>query len=224
MADFKPELIIFDLDGTLVDSSPDIVVAINKMLAAIQQTAYPEEQVKQWMGNGAQMLIKRALTGQLEPDNEPENLAQAMALFSDFYSAQVCVHSQLYAGVKEGLEQFKAAKVNLACVTNKPERFTLPLLAEIGIKNYFQFIASGETFAEMKPEPLPLLETAKIFAIEAKQALMVGDSVNDIQAGKRAGFKTALVPYGYLGKYTVDELNADYTVESIARLASLFCE
>ena len=88
----------------------------------------------------------RALTGQLEPGDEPENLAQAMALFSDFYSEQVCVQSQLYAGVKEGLERLQAAKIKLACVTNKPARFTLPLLTEIGLKDYFQLVVSGDTF------------------------------------------------------------------------------
>ncbi len=219
---FQPELIVFDLDGTLVDSSPDLAIAVNRMLTTFKQANYPEQQIKQWMGNGAEMLIKRALTGEQEPVKAPDNLAEAMHLFFGFYQENICVHSQLYAGVKEGLEQLQAAHINLACVTNKPAQFTLPLLAEIGLKDYFQFIASGDTFSTMKPDPLPLTETAKIFAIEAQQSLMVGDSINDIQAGQRAGFKTALVPYGYIGKYTPAELNADYTITSIIQLAELF--
>lgn len=217
---FKPELIVFDLDGTLVDSSPDIANAINKMLSAIDHDTHPEQQIKHWMGCGASQLIKRALTGELEPVTEPENLTQAMTLFFDFYARNVCEQSQLYAGVIEGLEQLKAANIKLACVTNKPTQFTLPLLAEIGLKDYFQFIASGDTFAVMKPDPLPLLEAAKALAVNTGEALMVGDSISDIQAGKRAGFKTALVPYGYIGHYTPDELNADYQPESIEHLAA----
>ena len=220
---FKPELIVFDLDGTLVDSSPDIATAINQMLADLNQDTYSEQQIKQWLGYGATRLIKCALTGELNPQAEPAKLQQAISLYFKFYSANICVKSLLYAGVKEGLEQLKAANIHLACVTNKPTQFTLPLLTEIGIKDYFQFIASGDTFQRMKPDPLPLIEAAKAVAVDPEYALMVGDSINDIQAGKRAGFKTALVPYGYIGKYTLDELNADYQFDSIEYLAKLFC-
>jgi len=104
---------------------------------------------------------------------------------------------------------------------HKPTLFTLPLLTEIGIKDYFPFIASGDTFSKMKPDPLPLLEAAKFFANEEEHVLMVGDSINDIQAGKSAGFKTALVPYGYIGKYSCDQLGADYQIDSIAHLSEL---
>ncbi len=220
---FKPELIVFDLDGTLVDSSPDLAVAINRMLTALKQENYPEAQIQQWMGNGAKMLIQRALTGEQEPAHTPKKLSEAMHLFSHYYQENICVHSQLYEGVKGGLKQLQAAHINLACVTNKPAQFTTPLLAKIGLKDYFQFVASGDTFPVMKPDPLPLLETAKIFAVETTQSLMVGDSINDMQAGQRAGFKTALVPYGYLGKYTPAELKADYAITNISQLAELFC-
>ena len=223
MTNFKPELIVFDLDGTLVDSSPDIATAVNQMLSELNQDTYPEQQIKQWLGNGATMLIKCALTGELEPQIEPANLQQAMSLYFNFYSANICVKSQLYSGVKTGLEYLKTADIKLACITNKPSLLTIPLLTEIGIKNYFQFIASGDTFQRMKPDPLPLLEAAKATGVALDNALMVGDSKNDIQAGKCAGFKTALVPYGYIGKYTLDELDADYQIDSIEHLAGLLC-
>ncbi|MCF7969695.1 MAG: phosphoglycolate phosphatase [Methylococcaceae bacterium] len=219
---FNPELIVFDLDGTLVDSVPDIAIAINKMLVALQQATYTEEQVRQWVGNGAEMLITRALTGILEPTEKPHNLTQARALFNQFYSANVCDKSELYLGVIEGLGLLKAAGVKLACVTNKPEKFTLPLLEHLGLKDYFQFIASGDSYPVMKPDPLPLLAAAQFFLVDGAQCLMVGDSINDIQAGKRAGFKTAAVSYGYAGKYTLDELEADYTLDRIDQIVALF--
>ena len=221
MKHFNPELIVFDLDGTLVDSVPDIAIAINKMLAALQQATYTEDQVRQWVGNGAEMLIKRALTGILEPTEVPQKLAQAISLFDQFYSANVCDKSELYLGVIEGLDALKIAGISMACVTNKPEKFTLPLLEQLGLKDYFQFIASGDSYPVMKPDPLPLLEAAKFFSADVRQCLMVGDSINDIQAGKRAEFKTAAVSYGYAGKYTLDELEADYTLDRIDQLIGL---
>ncbi|OQK16549.1 hypothetical protein AU255_01185 [Methyloprofundus sedimenti] len=221
MTPFKPKLIVFDLDGTLVDSSPDISNAINLMLSALNQQTYSKQQIRHWMGNGVTMLIKRALTGELNPLTDPDNLQLAKRVFSDFYRQNVCVESQLYAGVKEGLDQLQAAKINLACVTNKPALFTSSLLTEIGIIDYFPFIASGDTYSRMKPDPLPLLEAANFFANETEHALMVGDSINDIRAGKSAGFKTALVPYGYIGKYSCDQLGADYQIDSIAHLSEL---
>jgi phosphoglycolate phosphatase len=221
MKKFNPELIVFDLDGTLVDSVPDLTIAINKMLAAVQQTTYTEDQVRQWVGNGAEILIKRALTGTLEPIEVPQNLAQAISLFDQFYSAKVCDKSKLYSGVIEGLEALKMAGISMACVTNKPEKFTLPLLEHLGLKDYFQFIASGDSYPVMKPAPLPLLEAAKFFSVDVRQCLMVGDSISDIQAGKRAGFKTAVVSYGYAGKYTLDELEADYKLDRIDQLTGL---
>lgn len=220
---FKPELIVFDLDGTLVDSSPDIASAINNMLSSLDLHTHPEQQIRHWMGSGARKLIKRALTGNFEPTTEPGNYAEAEQIFYDFYARNVCQHSRLYRGVQEGLQQLKAADIKLACVTNKPAQFTTPLLADIGLLDYFQFIASGDTYHAMKPDPFPLMEAAKATATTSERALMVGDSVNDIQAGKRAGFKTAVVPYGYIGRHTVAELDADYQVDSIAHLAALFC-
>ena len=167
LKNFKPRLIVFDLDGTLVDSSPDIATAINQMLTELNLHTYPEQQIKQWLGYGATRLIKCALTGELELQLEPANLQQAMSLYFNYYSANICVESQLYAGVKEGLEQLKAAGIKLACVTNKPALLTMPLLTEIGINDYFQFIASGDTFQRMKPDPLQLLEAAKAVVVDS---------------------------------------------------------
>lgn len=145
-----------------------------------------------------------------------------LALFFKFYAQNTCTHSQLYSGVQEGLEQLKSTNIKLACVTNKPSQFTLPLLKKIGLKDFFQFIASGDSYSHMKPDPMPLLEASKACGISIKQTLMVGDSISDVQAGKNAGSKTALVPYGYIGKYTINELGADYNINQIDQLLEVF--
>jgi len=215
-------LIALDLDGTLIDSAPDLSDAINNMLAALGQQQYPQIAVQQWVGNGVVMLIKRALTGQMEPAADPENLAEALALFADLYEAHVFERSIIYPGVMDGLLQLKEKGFKLACITNKIKRFTQPLMTKTGMAGYFDFIVCGDSFARMKPDPLPLLKTAEYFDIEPAQAVMVGDSINDMRAGRSAGFKTALVPYGYAGKYSIKDLNADYQIRTIVELADLF--
>jgi len=215
-------LIALDLDGTLVDSAPDLSNAINNMLAGLGMRQHSESAIKQWVGNGVVMLIKRALTGQMEPAADPENLAEALALFGDLYEAHVYERSVVYPGVMEGLEQLKEKGFKLACITNKIRRFTQPLMAKAGMAGYFDFIVCGDSFVRMKPDPLPLLKTAEHFDIEPAQALMVGDSINDMRAGRSAGFRTASVPYGYAGKYSIEDLNADYQIQTIVELVDLF--
>jgi phosphoglycolate phosphatase len=215
-------LIALDLDGTLVDSAPDLSNAINNMLAGLGMRQHSEAAIKQWVGNGVVMLIKRALAGQMEPAADPENLTEALALFGDLYEAHVYERSVVYPGVMEGLEQLKEKGFKLACITNKIRRFTQPLMIKTGMAGYFDFIVCGDSFPRMKPDPLPLLKTAEHFDIEPAQALMVGDSINDMRAGRSAGFKTASVPYGYAGKYSIEDLNADYQIQTIVELVDLF--
>jgi phosphoglycolate phosphatase len=215
-------LIALDLDGTLINSAPDLSDAVNKMLAELGLRQHPQAAVEQWVGNGVVMLIKRALTGQMAPAADPENLAEALALFGDFYEAHVYERSVIYPGVMEGLQQLKEKGFKLACITNKIERFTQPLLVETGMAGYFDFIACGDSYARMKPDPLPLLKAAEHFAIEPAKALMVGDSINDMRAARSAGFRTAAVSYGYAGKYSVEDLNADYQIRTLVELVDLF--
>jgi phosphoglycolate phosphatase len=142
-------------------------------------------------------------------------------LFKTYYAEHDWVHSRLYDGVLETLQTLKNDGFKLACVTNKTARFTNPLMETAGLAPYFDFIASGDTFVEMKPNPLPLLETAKLFAIAPENAWMIGDSINDISAGKGAGFKTIAVSYGYAGQHSMADLNADYTVDAMLSCVDL---
>ncbi len=214
-------LIVFDLDGTLIDSAPDLVKAVNYALTILNKPTHSQATIQQWIGNGADVLVKRALLNNWHIGEIPDDFEIAFELFKTYYAEHDWVHSRLYDGVLETLQTLKNADFKLACVTNKTARFTNPLMETAGLAPYFDFIASGDTFVEMKPEPLPLLETAKLFNVVPENAWMIGDSINDISAGKRAGFKTIAVSYGYAGQHSMAELNADYTVNAILEIVDL---
>ena len=208
-------LIAFDLDGTLIDSAPDLVEAVNYALTKLDKPTHSQATIQQWIGNGADVLVKRALLNNWHVGEIPDDFEIAFELFKTYYAEHDWVHSRLYEGVLETLQTLKNDGFKLACITNKTARFTNPLMETAGLAPYFDFIASGDTFAEMKPNPLPLLETAKLFNVAPENAWMIGDSINDISAGKNAGFKTIAVSYGYAGQHSMADLNADYTVNTM---------
>ena len=214
-------LIAFDLDGTLIDSAPDLVEAVNFALTKLDKPTHSQATIQQWIGNGADVLVKRALLNNWHVGEIPEDFEIAFELFKTYYAEHDWVHSLLYEGVLETLKTLKNDGFKLACITNKTARFTNPLMETAGLTPYFDFIASGDTFAEMKPNPLPLLEVAKLFDVAPENAWMIGDSINDISAGKNAGFKTIAVSYGYAGQHSMADLNADYTVNAISKIVDL---
>ncbi|BBA34411.1 phosphoglycolate phosphatase [Methylocaldum marinum] len=222
MLDRTPELIAFDLDGTLVDSSPDLADAVDAMLDRLGLPAAGEPRVKGWIGNGVDMLVKRALTGDTWPWDEPPRFDEALTMFMDLYEANVCNRSCLFPGVGEGLKQLRAAGFRLACVTNKHSRFTRPLLDRLGVLEFMEFVGCGDQFEKHKPDPCPLLKTAEWFAVEPSRSLMVGDSANDVKAARAAGFMVVCVPYGYHGGSGVECLEPDAVVSSLTELPALF--
>jgi phosphoglycolate phosphatase len=215
------QLIAFDLDGTLIDSAPDLVEAVNFALAQLGKPTHSQATIQQWIGNGADVLVKRALLNNWHVGEIPEDFEEAFELFKTYYEQHDWVHSRLYEGVLETLQTLKNDGFKLACITNKTARFTNPLMETAELAPYFDFIASGDTFAEMKPSSLPLLECAKLLGVAPENAWMIGDSINDITAGKCAGFKTIAVSYGYAGQYTMVDLNADCTVNAILDIVDL---
>lgn len=211
--------VIFDLDGTLVDSAPDISTSINLCLKELNYPTCDLNQVRNWMGNGADRLIKRALTGEVDGEPEEELFSQARKLFLDFYAQRVCEESIIFPGVIEGLTALQSQSHTLACVTNKPRRFVPPLMSELGINQFFKYVNCGDDMHVKKPDPLPLLEILKKESLEPAQALMVGDSVTDIHAAKAANITSFCLRYGYHQGKGVDALGADYIIDSIAEVA-----
>jgi phosphoglycolate phosphatase len=218
----RPELVVFDLDGTLVDSAPDIAYSVDAMLERLGMPSMGENRIRAWIGNGSVMLVKRALTGEVWPEGEPPRFAEAFSIFMDVYAANLCNRSRLYPGVAEGLAALRALGYRLACNTNKNSVLTLPLLEQLGISQYFGFVGCGDQFGKLKPDPEPLLKTAEHFGLEPARCLMVGDSANDAEAARNAGFMLVCVPYGYHGGAGVEVLEPDAIVESFIELPALF--
>ena len=211
----------FDLDGTLLDTLPDIAAAGNVMLAALGRPVVDEDVVRGFIGDGVAMLTKRLLTGRHDGEPEPELFEQALHVFESHYAAHVSVHSRPFPGVAEGLATLAASGLRLACITNKPERFTLPLLEAHGLRGCFDLVLSGDSLPRKKPDPLPLVRTCEALGSLPRHTLMVGDSENDGQAARAAGCPVALVTYGYNHGRPIAEAPHDALVASLTELPAL---
>lgn len=192
--------VLFDLDGTLVDSAPDLTTAINRMLADRQRSPMTEDRVREWIGNGARKLVARALAGKRDIQSEPAETEAALARFFVHYTDCLVDKSVLYPGVHAGLKRLQALGLPLGVVTNKPGRFTVPLLEAMGLAEYFSVVVSGDTLPVRKPDPAPLLYAAEGLKVAIQRCIYVGDSVADRGAAEAAGALLVRVPYGYPGE------------------------
>jgi phosphoglycolate phosphatase len=217
---FDVKTIMFDLDGTLFNTAPQIAEAANQMLAYLELPALPYHQVKSYIGEGAQVLIKRCLTGQLNTEPEAALFEQAQPLFFEYYANNV-IDSQPFDGVIEGLYEIKKKGVRMACVTNKPEKFTMPLLQQSGLIGYFELVISGDTLAKKKPDPLQLHHICAEFNVMEMEAMLVGDSATDIAAAHAAGCFIVAVPYGYNQGRPIDESKVDAIILDLTELPDL---
>lgn len=214
-----PQAVLFDLDGTLVDSVPDLTQAVDRMLVVFGMPAAGESAVRQWVGNGAQMLVKRALAGQLTvPELEDARFNDAYQLFLQFYAESTADKSVLYPGVLECLQKLKALQIKMAVVTNKPMQFTTPMLAGFAIDAYFDVVLGGDSLAVKKPAPEPLWQAMKQLDVDVADTLMIGDSVNDLQAARAAGCPVVCVPYGYNHGEDIADSKPDLLVERLDQL------
>lgn len=218
------QYLLFDLDGTLVDSAPDLASAINRMLKALSLDTFDEEVIRGWVGNGAQVLVHRALSGSAELDNsiESERLNNALEIFLHEYESQLCVDSCLYSNVKETLIELKQRGYQLSIVTNKPERFVAPILSALGIDTLFDVIIGGDTLEKRKPDPLPLFHACQQLSIEVDQAVMIGDSKNDILAAKAANMPSIGLTYGYNYGEPIDQYEPEFVFEDFGLLLTIF--
>ncbi|MFD2189208.1 phosphoglycolate phosphatase [Pistricoccus aurantiacus] len=212
------QAVVFDLDGTLIDSVPDLATAVGRALKDHGLAAPPEAQVRDWVGNGSRKLLERALTDALEEKPGSELLDSVHQRFLYHYGQAPAVATRLYPGVKEGLEALKARGLHLALVTNKPEAFIAPLLEHFGLASFFGLWLGGDSLSRKKPDPLPLLHAAKHFGVDAETCLMVGDSRHDIEAGQAAGFRTLAVSYGYNHGEPIAHSQPDLVVESLRQV------
>lgn len=207
--------VAFDLDGTLVDTLPDLHESANRMLAGLGRGLAAELVVRSYVGDGVDRLVKRLLTGKPDGEPEPTLFEQSAAEFRAHYAELLTRASRPYPGVLETLRALRGLGFKLACVTNKPERFTLPLLAGVGLAPYLDLTLSGDTLPRKKPDPLPLIHCAQAFGVPVSLLLMVGDSPADSGAARSAGCPVFCVPYGYRGTLGVHELDCDAIVPTL---------
>ena len=191
---FPYSLVVFDLDGTLVDSASDIAEAVNRTLVDWSVPRVEESVIRGWIGDGARALVASAFA---HADKQIE-LDEVMPGFMVHYAECLLLYPTVYPGVVETLQVLRERGIAVAVCTNKPERFVRPLLDALDLGRYFEVIVGGDTLAERKPSAMPLLHVIKHFDLQPAQCLMVGDSATDIQTAAAAGVPMALVTYGYL--------------------------
>jgi phosphoglycolate phosphatase len=211
----KPEMILIDVDGTLVDSVPDLGYCVDTMMSQLGRPPWGEARVRDWVGNGVERLVKRALIGALDGEPEAADFERAYPLFLELYAENTSKRSLLYPGVREGLDLLKDAGYRMGCVTNKAAQFTEPLLQDLGVFDDFSIVISGDTLPLKKPDPAPLLHGAAFFGCEPRNALMVGDSVSDVKAARAAGFRIVCMSYGYNHGVDIRDAHPDAVIDSL---------
>ena len=213
--------VMVDLDGTLLDTVPDIAAAAARMLDQLRLPARTQDEIRSYVGKGIPNLVRRCLHASADAARADALQNEALELFQACYFEESGRRTTVYPGVIEGLEQMLALQLRLACVTNKAGRFTLPLLDQMGLTPYFELVVSGDTLVRKKPDPMQLAHICATFALAPQQALLIGDSVNDAVAARAAGCPVLCVSYGYNEGGDVHDLDCDAIVDSLSEAADL---
>ena len=213
--------VIVDLDGTMLDTVPDFQVAINRMRDEMAMAPLGQDQIALMVGKGSENLIRSVLELDMGRAGVEARFDDAMASYQRHYLSINGKHTKLYPGVIAGLESLKSQGLRLACVTNKPIAFALPLLAQKGLSAYFDVVYGGDSLAHKKPHPMPLLQVCTDFALPAHQVVAIGDSSNDAEAARAAGCFVLTVPYGYNHGQAIQETDSDGIVSSLLEAATL---
>ena len=213
-ADFDAAIV--DLDGTMVDTVGDFVVALGRTLGELGLPPVDAAFVARTVGRGSEHLIRRTLDA---VGGDPALYDRAWERYQHHYLEINGRHSVVYAGVREGLAALQASGLKLACLTNKPTAFAEPLLRDKGLAGYFSVVRGGDAFERKKPDPLPLLRTCEALGSVPARTLVIGDSRNDAQAARAAGTPVVLVTYGYNHGEPVRDVDADRWVDRLDELA-----
>ncbi|GLS15910.1 MULTISPECIES: phosphoglycolate phosphatase [Hydrogenophaga] len=216
------DLILFDLDGTLVETAPEIADAVNDALAHLGRSPVTQRQVDDWIGHGTRELLIQALahTGQQPPDavRHDPGFADAEAVFARCYEQRCGTRSRLYPRVRETLQALRAAGVRLAVVTNKEARYTRPVLAAHGLADSFDQVISGDTLPVKKPDPMAVDDCLRRFGVGRERTLFVGDSSIDVATARNAGVAVWALPYGYNMGQPIESCDPDRVIPDIAAL------
>ncbi len=208
------KVLLFDLDGTLLDTAPDIAGAINHMRAAFGFGPLDVGVVRNYIGRGIAHLVSQSMKNSVGELGASASKV-AVAQFEKQYETCLSQTTRPFPGVFEGLELFREKGFKLACITNKAERFTLPLLEATGLAAYFELVLSGDSLGERKPHPLPVQHAAKHFAVRIEEVLLIGDSMHDAAAARAAGCPVFIVPYGYNEGQELRGLDCDAFIEDL---------
>lgn len=217
------QLLIFDFDGTLIDSVPDLADATNTMLTTLGKDTYPIETIRNWIGNGSRLLVERALVGKVEVaegELTVEEADHAEQIFFEAYKNLSGSKTVAYPDVDDGLKKLHAAGYTLALVTNKPIRFVPKILQSFGWQDLFSEVMGGDSLAVKKPDPTPLLHVCETLNFSVEQSVMIGDSRNDMLAGQNANMDTLGLSYGYNYGQDIRELNPTEAFDHFADLVA----
>jgi len=214
----KPGFVLIDLDGTLIDSVPDLTYCVDEMMKQIDMPVRGLDAVRQWVGNGVETLTERALVNAIDGKPDTDLMTKAYPIFLELYKHNNSQRSCVYDGVKEGIQWMKDNGYRVGCVTNKAEAFTIPLLKSKGLFDLFEVVVSGDTCEKKKPDPMPLLHAAKLMGVNPDNALMLGDSCSDVKAARAAGFNIFCMTYGYNHGEDIRDYNPDVVMDSFMEL------
>ena len=210
------ELVVFDLDGTLIDSKLDLALAVNATRAGASLPPLAHETIFSYVGNGAPALIHRALGGQAGE----EQVQRSLEFFLRYYREHMLDHTRLYPGVREGLDRLQGAGMRMAVLTNKPVRFSRDLIRGLGVASHFQVVYGGNSFESKKPHPEGLQKVMAEVGVAPAQTLVVGDSAVDVETARNAGARSCGVTYGIMPE-TFASLPPDVMVDSLEELAEM---
>jgi phosphoglycolate phosphatase len=209
------ELLIFDLDGTLIDSKRDLADSVNAMRVHLGEPLLADETVYSYVGNGAAVLVQRAL-----PGREEEEIERGLRFFLDYYRDHMLDATTLYPGVREGLNELLAADVKMAVLTNKPVRFSEHLIKGLGLENHFFRIYGGNSFEEKKPHPKGIELLMEELRIGRQQTIMIGDSAVDVMTARNAQVRACGVTWGFQPE-TFADAPPDFTIDDMSELVGM---